>query len=252
MEGEQPYLGDWLTMVINHLLAGMIIPVPSRERTHIPPGEVGKIIDSKMLAGDGDILIVPSKIPWLLVQTHSHHGLPHMVFLHLSQTDLHLHVQISTTTLKPRMFLAFQDVYSDQLDVGEARLLTYDCISKFGFKKLHCSSSTHRIKIFFNPKKNATKNKAPPAASAKKKIHLLFTKNQKRFPSFQWSCRKFVLASSWSTTNKFPVSQPGSSSASLFFQGTKDTPKVREVVHGIISSKRTPNKNQGKLQPRKV
>ena len=27
MEGEQPYLGDLLTMVINHLLTGMILQV---------------------------------------------------------------------------------------------------------------------------------------------------------------------------------------------------------------------------------
>ena len=31
MEGEQPYLGDLLTMVINHLLIGMILQAPSRD-----------------------------------------------------------------------------------------------------------------------------------------------------------------------------------------------------------------------------
>ena len=29
LEGEQPFLGDLLTMVINHLLTGMILQVPS-------------------------------------------------------------------------------------------------------------------------------------------------------------------------------------------------------------------------------
>ncbi len=35
LEGEQPYLVDLLTltMVINHLLTGMILQVPSRELT---------------------------------------------------------------------------------------------------------------------------------------------------------------------------------------------------------------------------
>ena len=35
MEGEQPYLGDLLTMVINHLLTGMILQVPLFSETSI-------------------------------------------------------------------------------------------------------------------------------------------------------------------------------------------------------------------------
>ena len=31
LEGEQPYLGDSLTMVINHLLTGMILQVPVQQ-----------------------------------------------------------------------------------------------------------------------------------------------------------------------------------------------------------------------------
>ena len=34
LEGEQPYLGDLLTMVINHLLSGMILQV-GIERFHV-------------------------------------------------------------------------------------------------------------------------------------------------------------------------------------------------------------------------
>ena len=31
IEGEQPYLGDLLTMLLNHLLTGMILQAPSQE-----------------------------------------------------------------------------------------------------------------------------------------------------------------------------------------------------------------------------
>ena len=37
MEGEQPYLGDLLTMVINHLLVGMILQVTSITSIHDAP-----------------------------------------------------------------------------------------------------------------------------------------------------------------------------------------------------------------------
>ena len=36
LEGEQPYLGDLLTMVINHLLTGMILQVPPWKQNKSP------------------------------------------------------------------------------------------------------------------------------------------------------------------------------------------------------------------------
>ena len=39
VEGEQPQLGDLLTMITNHLLNGMILQVPSNGYTVAPPSD---------------------------------------------------------------------------------------------------------------------------------------------------------------------------------------------------------------------
>ena len=65
LEGKQPYLGDLLTMVINHLLTGMILQVPTWSLTRplkSYPDPIGKENVFQPSVFRGDFLLVLGRV----------------------------------------------------------------------------------------------------------------------------------------------------------------------------------------------
>ena len=72
MEGEQPQLGDLLTMVINHLLNGMILQVPLGVSCFQPDSEKLWLL----AAGSQARLLVKCEAPAKLKGVKSFSGIP--------------------------------------------------------------------------------------------------------------------------------------------------------------------------------
>ena len=67
MEGEQPYLGDLLTMVLNHLLNGMILQVVSTRNLLFQEGSI--FIGTILVSGRVFTPLLEYKEVWLAVST---------------------------------------------------------------------------------------------------------------------------------------------------------------------------------------